>query len=167
MSFDHPSRMGHPRESSSAPSAPPIYQSTAFDVRDLDVLQGIHSGTIHGDIYTRDSNPNHSALAESIAVLEGVAAGAVFASGMGALGKEAFKVAGTENKSVICKLTGWKPVLRPEDARNLPSDPHDFGSRRIINAPRSDDPTDASPPCACMMRRTIAMPRPVPLDFVV
>lgn len=86
MSSDHPARMGHPRESSTAPGTPPIYQTTAFNVGDLDILRGIHAGTIKGDIYTRDSNPGHSALAESIAILEGAEAGAVFASGMGALG---------------------------------------------------------------------------------
>lgn len=86
MSQQHPSRMGHPVPSVTVPSSPPIYQSTAFDVPDLDVLEKIHAGELHGDIYTRDSNPNHTALAESIATLEGTEGGAVFASGMGALG---------------------------------------------------------------------------------
>ncbi|MFN9717915.1 MAG: trans-sulfuration enzyme family protein [Planctomycetota bacterium] len=86
MTESHPSRLGHPRTSVTQPSAPPIYQTTAFDVPDLDVLQAIYSGEVVGDIYTRDSNPNHSALAESIAAMEHSEAGAVFASGMGALG---------------------------------------------------------------------------------
>ena len=110
MSSDHPSRMGHPRESSTAPSAPPIYQSTAFDVRDLDVLQGIHSGTIHGDIYTRDSNPNHTALAESIAALEGAAAGAVFASGMGALGSIFLTLAAAGDHVLLARALYGKTV---------------------------------------------------------
>jgi len=83
---DHPSRMGHPRKSVTEPSSPPIYQTTAFDVPDLDVLNAMYAGEVQGDVYTRDSNPNHSALAESIAILEQAEAGAVFASGMGAIG---------------------------------------------------------------------------------
>lgn len=86
MSDPHPSRMGHPLKSVTSPSAPPIYQTTAFDVPDLDVLNAIYAGDTQGDIYTRDSNPNHSALAESIASLERADAGAVFASGMSAIG---------------------------------------------------------------------------------
>jgi cystathionine beta-lyase/cystathionine gamma-synthase len=83
---EHPSRMGHPRKSVTSPSAPPIYQTTAFDVPDLDVLNAMYTGEVQGDVYTRDSNPNHSALAESIATMEQAEAGAVFASGMGAIG---------------------------------------------------------------------------------
>ena len=80
-----PCRLGHPAPSVTSPSAPPIFQTTAFDVPDLDALEAIYSGAASGDIYTRDSNPNHAALAESIAALERAEAGAVFASGMGAL----------------------------------------------------------------------------------
>jgi len=110
MSSEHPSRMGHPHESATAPSAPPIYQSTAFDVGDLDVLQGIHSGAIKGDIYTRDSNPNHSALAESIATLEGAEAGAVFASGMGALGSIFLTLASAGDHVVLARAMYGKTV---------------------------------------------------------
>ena len=110
MSSQHPSRMGHPHESATAPSAPPIYQSTAFDVGDLDVLQGIHSGAIKGDIYTRDSNPNHSALAESIATLERAEAGAVFASGMGALGSIFLTLASTGDHVVLARAMYGKTV---------------------------------------------------------
>lgn len=77
--------MGHPRPATTTPSAPPIYQTTAFDVPDLDALEAIYAGAATGDVYTRDSNPNHSALAAAIAELERTPAGAVFASGMGAL----------------------------------------------------------------------------------
>jgi cystathionine beta-lyase/cystathionine gamma-synthase len=84
MAQEHPARMGHPGPAVTRPSAPPIFQTTAFDVPDLDVLQQLYAGTAAGDIYTRDSNPNHSALAAAIAQLEDTEAGAVFASGMGA-----------------------------------------------------------------------------------
>ena len=86
MLNSHPSRMGHPRSSVTTPSSPPIYQTTAFDVPDLDVLQSLYEGKVQGDVYTRDSNPNHTALAETIAMMEQAESGAVFASGMGAVG---------------------------------------------------------------------------------
>lgn len=86
MVHEHPARMGQPGPAVTRPSAPAIYQTTAFDIPDLDILQQLYAGTAAGDIYTRDSNPNHSALATAVAQLEGTEAGAVFASGMGAAG---------------------------------------------------------------------------------
>lgn len=79
-------RMGETQAGVTRPSVSPIYQTTAFDVPDVDILQQLYAGQVTGDIYTRDSNPGMRALAQSIAVLEGTEAGAVFASGMGALG---------------------------------------------------------------------------------
>lgn len=79
-------RMGETQAGVTRPSVAPIYQTTAFDVPDPDVLQQLYAGQVTGDIYTRDSNPGMRALAQSIAALEGTEAGAVFASGMGALG---------------------------------------------------------------------------------
>ena len=110
MSSPHPSRMGHPAPSVTVPSAPPIYQSTAFDVPDLDVLEKIHSGELHGDIYTRDSNPNHTALAASIAVLEETEAGAVFASGMGALGSIFLTLASAGDHVILAKAIYGKTM---------------------------------------------------------
>lgn len=81
----HVSRMGHPRSFVTPPSVPPIYQTTAFDLPDLDALQQVCGGDAAGYVYTRDANPNHSALAESIAHMERADAGAVFSSGMGAI----------------------------------------------------------------------------------
>ena len=77
--------MGHPAPFVTPPSAPPIYQTTAFDVPDLYVLEQLCDGQLNGHTYTRDSNPNHSALADSLAAMEGAGAGAVFSSGMGAI----------------------------------------------------------------------------------
>ncbi len=110
MSSEHPSRMGHPAPSVTHPSAPPIYQSTAFDVPDLDVLEKINSGELRGDIYTRDSNPNHSALAESIAALEGTEAGAVFASGMGALGSIFLSLASAGDHVILARAIYGKTM---------------------------------------------------------
>lgn len=78
-------RLGHISAFDTAPSSPPIYQTTAFDIADLDVLAQLHTGESKGHIYTRDSNPNRAALADSIALLEGAEAGGTFSSGMGAI----------------------------------------------------------------------------------
>jgi cystathionine beta-lyase/cystathionine gamma-synthase len=80
-----PSRMGHPSSFVTSPSAPPIFQTTAFDIPDVGVLEQIYSGQLDGHIYTRDSNPNHTALADSLASMERAETGAVFSSGMGAI----------------------------------------------------------------------------------
>lgn len=88
-----PARMGEIQPFATQPSAPPIYQTTAFDVPDFETLNQIYHGETPGHIYTRDSNPNHSALADSIAELEGAEAGAVFASGMGAIAAVALTLA--------------------------------------------------------------------------
>lgn len=66
------------------PSAPAIYQTTAFDMYGLEQLDAVASGRETGYIYTRDGNPNHDAFATDIARLEGAEAGVVCASGMGA-----------------------------------------------------------------------------------
>ena len=110
MSQQHPSRMGHPAPSITVPSSPPIYQSTAFDIADLDVLEKIHAGELQGDIYTRDSNPNHTALAESIAALEETEAGAVFASGMGALGSIFLTLAAAGDHVILAKAIYGKTM---------------------------------------------------------
>lgn len=77
--------MGHIQQFATTPSAPPIYQTTAFDVPDLKTLAALYDGSADGHVYTRDSNPNHTALGQSIAGLEGAESAAVFASGMGAI----------------------------------------------------------------------------------
>ena len=57
--------------------AAPIYLSTTFE-RDL---EGTYS---RGFMYTRNANPNRKALEAGVSALEGAAAAAAFASGMGA-----------------------------------------------------------------------------------
>lgn len=78
-------RGGWAEPSSTQPSNPPVYQTTAFDLDGLDQLNAIVSGQQHGYIYTRDGNPNQSAFADDIAKLERAEAGAVGASGMGVI----------------------------------------------------------------------------------
>lgn len=110
MNEPHPSRLGHPRASVTSPSAPPIYQTTAFDVPDLDVLQALYTGQAAGDVYTRDSNPNHAALAETIAAMEHAEAGAVFASGMGAVGSIFLTLAGAGDHVILARALYGKTL---------------------------------------------------------
>lgn len=67
------------------PSAPALWQTTAFDLEGLEQLAAVTSGREKGYIYTRDGNPNQEAFASDIAALERAEAGVVCASGMGAL----------------------------------------------------------------------------------
>lgn len=67
------------------PSNPAIYQTTAFDLHSVEQLDAVVSGTERGYIYTRDGNPNHAAFGADVAKLERAEAGAVCASGMGAV----------------------------------------------------------------------------------
>lgn len=101
MSNEHPARMGHIPAFATQPSSPPIYQTTAFDIADLNVLADLQSGAATGHIYTRDSNPNHAALADSIAALENAEAGGTFSSGMGAIAAIAMTLAGTGDHIIV------------------------------------------------------------------
>jgi cystathionine beta-lyase/cystathionine gamma-synthase len=67
------------------PSAPAIYQTTAFDMHGLEQLEAVAAGHEKGYIYTRDGNPNHDAFAADVARLERAEAGVVCSSGMGAM----------------------------------------------------------------------------------
>lgn len=78
-------RGGWPADFVTRPSAPPVYMTTAFDLEGLEQLDAVAAGREKGYIYTRDGNPNHEAFAADVAQLERAEAGAVAASGMGAL----------------------------------------------------------------------------------
>ncbi|MDG1896905.1 MAG: aminotransferase class I/II-fold pyridoxal phosphate-dependent enzyme [Fuerstiella sp.] len=103
MTEQHPSRQGNPPDFVTEPSTAPIYQTTAFDVPDLKVLADIYSGNVTGHVYTRDSNPNHAALSESIAQMEGAEAGCVFSSGMGAIAASLMHLAGSGDHIIVAK----------------------------------------------------------------
>jgi cystathionine gamma-synthase len=68
---------GHSVDPTTGAVSAPIHLSTTFE-RDV---EGSYS---RGFMYTRNSNPNRTALEEGIRVIEGGAAAAAFASGMGA-----------------------------------------------------------------------------------
>ena len=63
----------------------PIYQTSTFAFKNADEGARRFRGEEEGYIYTRLGNPNHTAVEEKIAALEGGEAAAVAASGMGAI----------------------------------------------------------------------------------
>src|SRR6266704_2323618 len=65
-----------------APMAPPIYQTSTFQVTDPE--QQVRA-TRTDMIYTRYGNPTHTAVESAIAELEGADAALLFASGMNAI----------------------------------------------------------------------------------
>ncbi|MGC9373139.1 MAG: trans-sulfuration enzyme family protein [Thermovirgaceae bacterium] len=74
----------HPEPVTGALSTP-IYQTSTFAFRNADEGARRFKGEEEGYIYTRLGNPNHTAVEEKIAALEGAEAAAVAASGMGAI----------------------------------------------------------------------------------
>jgi cystathionine beta-lyase/cystathionine gamma-synthase len=72
-------------EFTTRPSAPAIWQTTAFDIDGLSQLDAVSTGREKGYIYTRDGNPNHEAFGHDIAQLERAESACVAASGMGAM----------------------------------------------------------------------------------
>lgn len=85
--------------------APPIHLSTTFE-------RAPDGGYPGGHIYSRNHNPNRSALEDALAVLEGGAASAAFASGMAA-------------------ATAIFQALAPGDHVIIPADCY-YGTRRVL-----------------------------------
>lgn len=79
------------RAASRAPEVPqppvnvPIYQTSTFEVTDAEELAALLEYSRAGHSYTRNSNPTHAVLEETLAELEGAEAGLVTASGMAAI----------------------------------------------------------------------------------
>lgn len=71
--------------SGNRPLVAPIYQSAVWTLDSLEQCEAVYGGTTPGYVYTRDANPNHAALEQVIADLEGAEQAVVFASGMAAL----------------------------------------------------------------------------------
>ena len=69
-------------EKKNGPVTPPIYQTSTFEVTDNDEQVRV---TTTDRYYTRWGNPTITLAEETVAALEGTAAGARFASGMGAI----------------------------------------------------------------------------------
>ncbi|MGH7394946.1 MAG: trans-sulfuration enzyme family protein [Candidatus Methylomirabilales bacterium] len=81
----HGAGTGDEGPSPSTPTAPPIYQTSAYSFPDLASLDAVQDGTVQGYMYGRYGLPNHTALERAMAALEGAEAGLACASGMGAI----------------------------------------------------------------------------------
>ena len=71
--------------SANRPLIAPIYQTAVWSLDSHEQCESVYGGEVPGYIYTRDANPNHTALERVIAELEGAPAGVVFGSGMAAI----------------------------------------------------------------------------------
>jgi cystathionine gamma-synthase len=69
----------------SVPLVPPLYQSSVYNLPDLDALDRVMNGEEPGFIYARDGHPNAKALADRLAALEAARWAVVCGSGMAAL----------------------------------------------------------------------------------
>jgi cystathionine beta-lyase/cystathionine gamma-synthase len=74
------SSLGH-----STPLAQPLYQSSVYNLPDLDALDRVMNGVEAGFIYARDGHPNAKALADHLAQLEAARWAIVCGSGMASL----------------------------------------------------------------------------------
>ena len=69
----------------SVPLVPPLYQSSVYNLPDLDALDRVMNGEEPGFIYARDGHPNARTLADKLAALESAKWAVVCGSGMAAL----------------------------------------------------------------------------------
>lgn len=67
------------------PLVSPIYQASVFTVESLAQLDDLYEGRAEGYLYTRDANPNHRALEQVMAALEGGEDALACATGMAAI----------------------------------------------------------------------------------
>ncbi len=77
--------MSNARLGLTKPLVTPLYQSSVYQLPDLDCLDRVIAGHEPGFIYARDAHPNARSLADKLAELEGAAWALVSGSGMAAL----------------------------------------------------------------------------------
>jgi O-acetylhomoserine (thiol)-lyase len=65
--------------------SPPIYQTAAYDFRDVENAKNLFSFSEVGNLYTRVGNPTVAVLEQRVAALDGAAAAIALASGMAAI----------------------------------------------------------------------------------
>ncbi len=73
-----------PKDHNNAVS-PPIYQTTAFDFRDVEHAQNLFSNSELGFLYTRIGNPTVAIFEQRVQALDGAAAAIALGSGMAAI----------------------------------------------------------------------------------
>jgi cystathionine beta-lyase/cystathionine gamma-synthase len=78
-------RAGGDPPSVTRPLVAPIYQASVFAVESVAQLDDLYEGRAQGYIYSRDANPNHHALEQVMAALEGGEAALACATGMAAI----------------------------------------------------------------------------------
>src|SRR5688572_22302306 len=71
--------------SENRPLVAPIYQSAVWTLDSLEQCEAVYGGEVPGYIYTRDANPNHTALEQVIAKLEHAEGAVVYGTGMAAI----------------------------------------------------------------------------------
>lgn len=77
--------MTDPKLGPSAPLVAPLYQSSVYNLPDLDALDRVMNGEEPGFIYARDAHPNAHSLAAKLAALETAPWALVCGSGMASL----------------------------------------------------------------------------------
>ncbi len=92
------------------PLVAPIYQTSVWQLESLEQCESINRGA-EGYIYTRDGNPNHTALERLVAQLEGAPAALVTASGMAAISVALLTLA-SEGDHVIASDTLYGATTR-------------------------------------------------------
>jgi cystathionine beta-lyase/cystathionine gamma-synthase len=85
------------------PLIAPIYQSAVWTLDSLEQCEAVYGKTTPGHIYTRDANPNHTALEAVIAKLEDAEAAVVFATGMAALAAPLTAFTGSGGRVVVAR----------------------------------------------------------------
>jgi cystathionine beta-lyase/cystathionine gamma-synthase len=71
--------------SATRPLLAPIYQTAVWAMDSMEQCDAVYTGEVPGYIYTREANPNHTALERVVAALEHAEEGVVFGSGMAAI----------------------------------------------------------------------------------
>ncbi len=93
--------MSDPLLGPSSPLALPIYQSSVYNLPDLDALDRVMDGLEPGFIYARDGHPNAQALAEKLARLESAKWAVVCGSGMAALSAAFLSLVSAGNRVIV------------------------------------------------------------------
>ncbi len=78
-------RAGYEPKNHNYAVSPPIYQTAAYDFRDVDNAKGLFGLREEGFLYTRVGNPTTAVLEQRVAALDGAAGVIALASGMAAI----------------------------------------------------------------------------------
>jgi O-acetylhomoserine (thiol)-lyase len=73
--------------------SPPIYQTAAYDFRDVENARNLFNFSEAGNLYTRVGNPTVAVLEQRVTALDGAAGGIALASGMAAISYTLLNVA--------------------------------------------------------------------------